>query len=185
MRKSDLSKGLSRFARIGGVAAFSLLVVGATFGVPVKKVGAEAGAVAETTKRLVVNINDLDGRANFNSEDIREDLLRAAFYDASRRADWLGDYDFNYNVAQGSPVAGSLEFNVLNWRRSRTGMFEFTVAANYWDMDGKKVNLGTFFGMRSNLSVFNAWDVGDQFSGSAEDAFRDSLRKLKKVVVES
>lgn len=186
MKDTSIAQFIKRLAKIGSLTGLSLMMVGTSFGgVKKSQSTASEAAAEEPASRMVVNVNDLQGMADFRSEDIREDLLRTAFYDAAERADWFGEYDFRYNRNAEAAVPGSLELQVLNWRRSRTGMYEFSVAVNYWNVDGEKVRLGTSYGTRLGLLSTGPRSVGDQFSASAEDAFRDTLRKLKKVVVDS
>ncbi|MDQ8204116.1 hypothetical protein [Pelagicoccus sp. SDUM812003] len=161
-----------RFA-LAALAAVSL--IGGAFA----KASPAKGEKAEDGPRLVVQINDLQGMAEFGSEYARENLLRAAFYEASRRADWLGDYDFEYNRNRDAGERGLLEFNVLHWKRSPAGTYNFTASVAFTDLDGNKTNLGTVQGMRTSIDVFNRWDVSEKFADSAEDAFNSALRKLK------
>ncbi|MDQ8185857.1 hypothetical protein [Pelagicoccus sp. SDUM812002] len=134
---------------------------------------------------ITIWVNDIQGMGSFRAEDVREDLLREAFYDAARREKWLGDYDFEYNGINREEGETGIELRVVDWSRSAAGMYNFRVVADFWNADGDKTSLGTFHGLRSSIAVFNGRDVGEQFAGSAEDAFRDALRKLKKKTIES
>ncbi|MBC2605863.1 hypothetical protein [Pelagicoccus albus] len=172
--------------KVLGLSALAVLAASTTFGAVMDPSKVEKPAAEEAAaRRLVVNINDIRGIVDFESERVREDLLRSAFYDAADRSDWLGEFDFNYNSNKKSESPGSLDINVLNWRLSRTGIYEFTASATYWNNDGERVNLGLFHGSRMSLPVTNIWHSGEQFVDSAEDAFKDSLKKLKEIVVES
>lgn len=184
MKKSSMFNRTKRLGQLCGVAALALVFAGSSYGAANVK-SDSAPAKMDESSRMVININDIRGFGDFDTERIRENLLRNAFYDAARRSDWVGKYDFKYNSNTDNQAPGSLEFTVLNWRRSHAGTYEFTVAANYWNADGEKVSLGTSHGTRLGLAVSGAWHAGDQFSASAEDAFRDSLRKYKEIVAES
>ena len=155
-----------------------LAMLGTTFAEPVEQ---EAAKQQEVT----IWVDDIQAIGSFDAEDIREDLLREAFADAARREKWLGDYDFEYNGSSREEGEVGIELRVIDWRRSAAGVYQFSVLAEYWNADGEKTSLGSFHGMRSSIAVFSGWDVGEQFAGSAEDAFRDALRKLKKQTVES
>lgn len=163
--------------------ALGVLVLGLGWSVQASsaKVNAmDAQGEVQKEEKVLVFVNDRFAPPDFNSERVREDLLRNAFYDASRRSNWAGNYKFVYNPIGKDAPPGSIEFNVMSWRRSHSGMYQFTASASYWNSDGEKVNLGSFNGTRTSIAVFNSWDVGDQFSGSAKDAFRSALRKLEK-----
>ena len=132
-------------------------------------------------KNLIVNIDDPMALFSVDAEWIREDLLENAFYEAARR-EKLGSFDFNYNEIAPKNARGRLEFNVISWRRSVANMYEFTVSAKYYNADGNQMNLGVFRGYRSGIDVFISRDIGDHFADSAEDAFRQALKKLDKML---
>lgn len=136
-------------------------------------------------RELMIWVDDIQAIGSFEAEDVREDLLREAFSDAARREKWLGDYDFEYNGSSREAGESGIELRVTDWRRSAAGFYMFSVVADYWNADGEKTSLGSFRGTRSSIAVFNRWDIGEQFAGSAEDAFRDALRKLKQKTIES
>ncbi len=131
------------------------------------------------TDNLTVNIDDVVSLFNIEAEWVREDLLETAFYDAARRAK-LKDYDIEYNGVKPKNAKHFLDFDVIEWRRSPANFYEFRARAVYYDADGKPMNLGVVHGTRSGLSVFNRYDIGDHFAKSAEDAFRQALKKLNK-----
>lgn len=134
-------------------------------------------SAASSAPALNVYVEDIHGRASFGQEHVREDLLATAFRNAARRSNWVGDYEFDYNINR-EERRNAIEFNLVNWRRSRTGMFECTVAASYWDHNGEKQSLGTFHGMRTSIDVFSRFDFSDHFVTSAQDAFAAALKKL-------
>lgn len=57
-------------------------------------------------------------------------------------------------------------------------MYDFTTAARYLNTDGDKIKLGVFRGYHSALDVFIGRDIGEHFADTAEDAFRQELKKL-------
>ena len=59
-------------------------------------------------------------------------------------------------------------------------MYEFAASAKYYNADGEEIKLGVFRGYRSGIDVLMRRDVGDHFADSAEDAFYDALKTLKK-----
>ncbi len=128
---------------------------------------------------LTVNIDDIVSLFNIEAEWVREDLLETAFYDAARRMD-IDDYEIEYNGIKPKNAKNYLDFDVIEWRRSPANFYEFRARAIYYDADGKPMNLGVVHGTRSGLSVFTRYDVGDHFAKSAEDAFRQALKKLSK-----
>lgn len=174
----QVSIWITKLTRSVGLAGLLLASAGSGFASPKTE-------DIERKDTITVWVDDMRAMGDFNAEDIREDLLREAFYDAARREKWLGDYDFEYNGIDREPNKAAIGLRVLDWSRSRSGMYNFTVAADYWNADGEKTSLGTFHGLRSSIAVFNGRDVGDQFAGSAEDAFRDALRTLKKKTIRS
>ena len=131
-------------------------------------------------RKLVVDVDDLQARADISSEFVRKDILRAAFHRAAKRNQWLGDYDFSYNRNISEEKSGRLEFNVLDWERTRTGMYEFTASARYHTLHGEEINLGVIHGLRSGIDVMTGWDVGDHFMEAAQDAFSEALKRLAK-----
>ncbi len=130
---------------------------------------------------LIVNIDDPVALFDVDAEWIREDLLEYAFYEAARR-EKLGEFDLHYNGVKPKNARGRLEFNVISWRRSVANMYEFTVSAKYYNADGNQMNLGVFRGYRSGIDVLISRDIGDHFADSAEDAFRQALKKLDKML---
>ncbi|MEC7906126.1 MAG: hypothetical protein VYC82_02785 [Verrucomicrobiota bacterium] len=59
-------------------------------------------------------------------------------------------------------------------------MYEFNAAAKYYIADGDEIKLGFFRGYRSGIDVLARRNIGDHFADSAEDAFYDALKTLKK-----
>lgn len=162
-------------------AAFSgllLAMVGSSFAAPLSE-------EAESKDEITIWVDDFQAFGSFYAEDVREDLLREAFSDAARREKWLSNYDFEYNGMSRESGEVGIELRVVDWSRSAAGMYNFSVVADYWNIDGEKTALGRFHGLRTSIAVFTGRDVGEQFAGSAEDAFRDALRKLKKKTMES
>lgn len=181
-----MKQTLYKTKALAALAVATLFAGGMEAALPKGEVSAATSeSAAVRSEKIVVYINDRFAPADFRSEQVREDLLRNAFYDAARRSKWLGEYRFEYNTTPEEPKAGSIEFNVLHWRRSHAGMYQFTASASYWNADGEKVSLGKFDGNRTSIAVFNRWDIGEQFAGSAEDAFRGALRKLQEMELES
>lgn len=180
MKKSNTqhSNKVGNAAKALGLAGLLLAGVGSGFADPAAK-------AVEPEAKVMVWVDDVRAFGSFEEERVREDILDQAFAEAARREKWFGKYDFQYNGAAREDGQAGIELRVLNWRRSPAGMFEFSVAANYWNAEGEKQVLGTFHGLRSSIAVFNRYDVGDMFADSAEDAFRDALRKLKKETLES
>ncbi len=128
-------------------------------------------------KNLVVNIDDPLGFFSVDAEWLREDLLETAFYEAAARQK-LKDFELTYNGATPKNARGVLEFRIISWRRSVANMYEFTTAARYLNADGDEIKLGVFRGYRSGIDVFIGRDIGEHFADTAEDAFRQALRKL-------
>ena len=128
---------------------------------------------------LIVNIKDPYGLFSPEAEWVREDLLEQAFYDAADRTK-LDDFEIMYNGIVPKNARSYLDFRVISWRRSVGNMYEFTAAATYYNADGDEIKLGVFRGYRSGVSVLMRRDVGDHFADSAEDAFYDALKNLKK-----
>lgn len=178
IRVFTLGNVLVKPLRVLAASGLLFALVGAGYAKPEAK-------ESEPASEVTIWVDDIHAIGNFNAEDLREDLLREAFMDAARREKWLGDYDFEYNGSSREPGEVGVELRVVDWRRSPTGMYQFSVVADYWNADGEKLSLGTFHGMRTSIVVLNRWDVGEQFVGSAEDAFRDALRTLKKRTIES
>lgn len=127
--------------------------------------------------KLIVNIDDPYAFFSVDAEWIREDLLETAFYEAAKR-EKLEGFDLQYNNVTSKNARGVLEFKVISWRRSVANMYEFAVSAKYYNADGDQINLGVFRGYRSGIGVFMSRDIGDHFADSAQDAFRQALRKL-------
>lgn len=127
--------------------------------------------------KLIVNIDDPLAYFNVDAEWIREDLLESAFYDAARRQKLEG-FELTYNGVTPTNARGVLEFRVISWKRSVANMYEFTTSAHYIDADGNKIKLGVFRGYRSGIDVLLRRDIGEHFVDTAEDAFRQALRKL-------
>jgi len=62
-----------------------------------------------------------------------------------------------------------------------TGQAEaFAGSATYRNADRDKIKLGVFRGYRSGIDVLMRRDIGDHLADSAEDAFYDALKGLKK-----
>lgn len=160
-----------RFAA-GIFASAALLILSAT---------SAFGAPSAETNRIQVKIDDMVGQADFRSESVREDLLRTAFYDAASREKWLGKYEFSYNGIGEAAAPGSLEFRVIDWRRSVGNLYQFSVAASYRNADGELVRLGTYHGYESGIAVSMLGDVGRAYADAAEDAFRQALKKLAEL----
>lgn len=165
-------------AKALGMAGLLLASVGSGFADPAPK-------AVEPQAEPMVWVDDANAYGSFEAERVREDLLDYAFAEAVRSEKWFGKYDFQYNGAARKAGQAGIELKVLNWRRSPAGMFEFSVSANYWNAEGEKQSLGTFHGLRTSITVFNGRDVGEMYADSAQDAFRDALRKLKKETVAS
>lgn len=132
-----------------------------------------------TETGLIVNIEDPYGLFSAEAEWVREDLLERAFYDAAERLK-LKDFEIVYNGVVPKNARSYLDFRVISWRRSVANMYEFTAAAKYYNADGDEIKLGVFRGYRSGIDVLVRKDIGDQFADSAEDAFYDALKNLKK-----
>lgn len=130
-------------------------------------------------QNLIVNIDDPLGFFNVDAEWIREDLLETAFYEAAKRQK-LGDFELTYNDVTPKNARGVLEFRIISWRRSVANMYEFTTAARYLNADGDEIKLGVFRGYRSGIDVFIGRDIGEHFADTAEDAFRQALKKLNE-----
>jgi hypothetical protein len=130
-------------------------------------------------KNLIVNIDDPLGFFDIDAEWIREDLLENAFYEAAARQK-LKDFELTYNDVTPKNARGVLEFRIISWRRSVANMYEFTTAARYLNADGDEIKLGVFRGYRSGIDVFIGRDIGDHFADTAEDAFRQALKKLEE-----
>jgi len=127
--------------------------------------------------KLVVNIDDPLAYFNVDAEWIREDLLESAFYDAARRQKLEG-FELSYNGITPKNARGVLEFRIISWRRSVANMYEFTTSARYINADGDEIKLGVFRGYRSGITALMRRDIGEHFADTAEDAFRQALRKL-------
>lgn len=140
----------------------------------------EAKADPSEGQNLVVHVTDIQGMANIDAEWVREDLLRSAFHEAARKYEWLGDYEFKYNAGTPKNARLRLEFTVIDWERTVSNFFEFMISARYFDGDGNIVDLGTFHGIQSGISITSSYDVGDHYLDVAEDAFSQALRKLKE-----
>ena len=128
---------------------------------------------------LIVNIEDPYGLFSPEAEWVQEDLLEQAFYDAADRAK-LDGFETMYNRIVPKNARSYVDFRVISWRRSIGNMYEFTAAATYYNADGDENKLGVFRGYRSGVGVLMRRDVGDHFLDSAEDAFYDALKTLKK-----
>lgn len=128
---------------------------------------------------IIVNVEDLVGLANIETDFIRENLLETAFYNAAAEHDWLGDFEFRYNYSVPSDRGGYLEFTVLEWERSVTNFYEFRASARYRTVGGETINLGVFDGIRSGIAVVTGWEAGDAFVDAAESAFNEALDELK------
>jgi len=131
--------------------------------------------------KLVVNIDDIHGLFDLDAEWIREGLLETAFYDAAKRKKWLGEYEFMYNDPLPKNPKNRLEVRLLDWSRNVANFFEFSASAVYYDADGNANNLGMIYGTRSGIDVTLRYDIGENFAETAEDAFAEALRKLRKV----
>lgn len=175
MKNRDQKNSSSLWKSFKWVALSGLLLamVGSSFAAP------QSGG-SKSKDEVTIWVDDFQAFGSFRVEDVREDLLRKAFADAVRREKWLGAYDFEYNGTSREPGQVGIELRVIEWNRSAAGFFNFRVAASYWNADGEETELGTFNGLRSSIAVLNGRDIGDQFAGSAEDAFRAALRKLKE-----
>lgn len=166
-----------------GVIAAGLAFAGPAFAQDSETEG-ETKQVAQG-QEILVTIDDLKARAEPDSEFVREDLLRDAFYRAAKRNKAIGEYKFAYNRNVEKDARGYLEFDIIDWDRSASGMYECTVRASYRDLDGEKINLGVFHGMRSGIDVSTGWDVSDHFVESAQEAFSQALKKLEKEALAS
>ncbi len=176
--KLQIGNFLCKSLRAAAASGLLFAMVGTNFAEPVDE-------KTKQQEEITIWVDDIHAMGSLDAEDVREDLLRNAFADAARREKWLGDYDFEYNGRSREVGQVGIDLRIIDWSRSPAGAYRFAVAVDYWNADGEKTSLGTFHGMRSSIAVFNGWDVGEQFSGSAEDAFRDALRKLKKQTIES
>jgi hypothetical protein len=134
-------------------------------------------------QKLIVNVVDLTGFVNIETDFIRENLLESAFYNAATEEDWLGGFEFRYNYSVPQDRGGYLEFNVIDWERSAANFYNFTATAHYRTVGGERINLGTFHGIESGITVTTGWDVGDAFRDAAETAFSEALDELKKETV--
>ncbi len=176
--KLKINNSLAKPIKWAALSGVMLAMVGTSFAKPLVD-------KSDASQEVTIWVDDVHAIGNIDAEDVREDLLREAFADAARQEKWLGDYDFEYNGISREPGESGIELRVIDWSRSPSGMYNFSVSANYWNADGVKTELGTFHGLKSSIAVLNGWDVGKQYVASAEDAFRDALRKLKKVEIES
>lgn len=174
MNTKTIARILNRAGR-AGLATAALAATAFSYAAPATKTDKST-----EESRVVVDVQDLRGRADINAEWVREDLLRSAFYDSASRAKWLGEYEFRYNANGVDNEKGVLELTVLDWQRSRAGMYTFAVRASYRDLDGKVTNLGVFHGYESGIAGFAGFDRGRYYVDSAEDAFTQALRKLNE-----
>lgn len=129
-------------------------------------------------QELIVNVEDLNGIANMDSESTRESLLENAFYDAAQDKEWLGKYKFRYNANIPKDKGGYLEFNLVDWERSVSNMYECTLSATYYTVAGETIKLGSFHATESGIAVSTRRDAGEQFQKAAESAFEQALEKL-------
>ncbi len=129
-------------------------------------------------QNLIINIDDLRGLISLDAEWVRKDLLENAFYEAARRQKFVG-FELHYNDNGPKNPRDYLEFKVIHWGRSVGNMYEISVSAKYYDADGNGINLGVFRGYRSGIDVLMRRDIADHFEETAEDAFRQAIRKLK------
>ena len=130
---------------------------------------------------LIVNIDDFRASFDLDAELIREDLLERAFYDAARHQKLKG-FELRYNDEGDKGAQDYLNLNILHWRRSIGNMYEITVSATYYDADGKEIKLGVFHGYRSGIDISMHGDIADHFTDTAEDAFGQALKKLRKTL---
>ena len=130
---------------------------------------------------LIVNIDDFRASLDLDAEWIREDLLERAFYDAARHQK-LDGFDLRYNDEGDKDARDYLNLNILHWRRSFANMYEITVSATYYDADGKKIKLGVFHGYRSGIDISMRGDIAEDFADTAEDAFEQAFKKLRKIL---
>lgn len=160
-----------------GVRWLASLIVAALL-LPLSNTNAEdIEEIKETA--LIVNISDPYGLFSAEAEWVREDLLERAFYDAADRSK-LEDFEIVYNGVVPKNARSYLDFRVISWRRSVANMYGFAASAKYYNADGEEIKLGVFRGYRSGIDVLMRRDVGDHFADSAEDAFYDALKTLKK-----
>jgi len=145
-------------------------------------IAAKAKPVDSKETALTVNFDDLRGYADPQVEWLREDLLENAFYDATRRLKSDINYIVGYNESLPKIPKNLLNIRVVDWRRSPANFYEFRAVATYYDNDGVETKLGSVFGTRSGIAVFNRYDVGDHFSDAAQDAISSALKKLKKEI---
>lgn len=127
--------------------------------------------------KMIVYIDDSKALFNVDAEWMREDLLRNAFYEAAERQNLKG-FDLQYNGVLPKNARDTLAFRVIHWKRSAANMYEFSVSAKYYNVDGKAINLGVFNGYRSGIDVTNRRDIAEHFADAAQDAFRDAVKKL-------
>lgn len=130
---------------------------------------------------LIVNIDDVRAVFNIDAEWIREDLLERAFYDAARHQKLKG-FELRYNDDGDKNARDYLDFTILHWRRSIGNMYEITISATYYNADGKEIKLGVFHGYRSGIDVSMRGDIADHFADTAEDAFEQALKKMRKML---
>lgn len=171
MKNSTKFKGNAR--KLLAILAAGL----ATLAIPLASAQEKKGMIQD---KVVVQIDDLQGQIDARLDSPREDLLAQAFTDAASRSELIGDYELEYNSVLPNDARGYLEFNVIRWERSVANMYEFTATATYHDLDGKEINLGTFHGKRSGINVVTRYDIGENFAGSAQDAFEQALKKLEE-----
>lgn len=146
---------------------------------------ASAAQADGNSGQMIVNVDDVRGLFDLDTEWIRQDLLETAFHDAAKRKKWLGDYRFTYNNQLPTNPRNRLELRLLDWSRNRANFFEFSGGAVYYDADGKSHNLGIVYGVRTGIDITMRHDIGERFAEVAEDAFADALRKLKKIYSQS
>lgn len=173
MKNQSPTPALSRkLLKALGVAITASTIATATYA------GSEAVA-------LKVYIDDLKGQGTNDWNNARDDLLQNAFYDAADGINWAESFEFEYNDSPDKTARNYLVFTIVEWDRSPTNFYEFRTNAHYINADGERVNLGSFTGIRSGISVTTGSDIGDHFSAAAEEAFGDALEKLNHTMTQS
>lgn len=170
MKRNRLSKSLS-------AKTLRLLACIFAAALPISAHCADSTTKVEESK-IMVNMNDLQGSFDPDAKWVREDLLRTAFYDAAEDKVWLGEYEFTYNAVLPKNPRNWLEVTVQHWKRHAAGFFNFTASLAFYDADGEKINLGSFDGSKSGISVIHARDIPEHFASAAESALEDALEKL-------
>ena len=115
----------------------------------------------------------------FMSDDVA-DAIEGHVRETFRRQGFKGTWERVDMAEKASTETPLLEVRLLQWRISRTGLVECTMAASLRSADGEEISLGSFTATEFSWGPEGRWETAEHFRNSAEDAARQIYRRLER-----